>query len=200
MSGFWARFARRVTQVGDVTLLENRFLPMLEVNAAYGNQLLEQPILICAAQLNGSQLEGYDLAGTLLTLELLPASPDSSIWVEQVAWTQAPQLAHVWCDRNDASDWQALVARELARSLERDTGLLAYLAYQGEVATGMMIASSDGICGLWAGADDVARALFARSANDLSRLEVSVPLERRSAFQVGSETARFEVWLSRLKA
>ena len=57
----------------------------------------------------------------------------------------------------------------------------------------MMIASSDGICGLWAGANDVARALFARGAQDFKRLEVIVPLERQSAFPEAIETAQFEI-------
>ena len=180
----------------DVTLLENKFLPMLEVNAAYGDLALEHPISICANQLEDSQLEGSDLAVTLVALGFEAVEITSSIWVEQVAWTQAPQLARVWCDQNDASDWQAFVAGELAHSLERDAGLLAYLAYQNDAATGMMIASSDGICGLWAGAIDVAQALFARGAHDLSRLKVIVACDRRSAFLEAMETARFEIFIT----
>jgi len=59
----------------------------------------------------------------------------------------------------------------------------------------MMVISSDGGCGWWAGTDDVARALFARGASDLNRLEVTVPLERRSVFE-GTETARFEIFIA----
>ena len=189
MSGFWARFAQRVKRVGDVTMLENRFLPMLEVNAAYGAEALEQPISI---RITGSQLEGDDLAGTLIALEFKAVELTSSLWVEQVAWTQAPQLARIWCDQNAAGDWESFVSREFARSLERDTELLAYLAYRDDNAAGMMIASSDGICGLWAGANDVAQALFARGAHDFERLEVTVPLERRHDLEA-METARFEI-------
>ena len=171
---------------------------MLEVNALYSAarlaQPLEQPILLCSSQLEGSGLEGYDLAGTLVALEFHDAPFTSSIWVEQVAWTQAPQLARVWCDLNDASDWLALVARELAHGLESHADLLAYLAYLGDDAVGMMVASSDGIGGLWAGADDAARALFARGANDLGRLEITVPLERSFIWHTHSETARFHVF------
>ena len=165
---------------------------MLEVNAAYGAAVLEQPISIRVGNLEPSQLEGDSLAGMLIALEFEAVELSSDIWVEQVAWTQAPQLARVWCDQNDASDWEALVAAELAHSLERDAGLVAYLAYRNDVATGMMIASSDGICGLWAGANDAARALFARGAHDLPTLEVTVSLERRHDLKA-METARFEI-------
>ena len=166
---------------------------MLEVNAVYGDATLEHPISI---RLESSDLEADNLAATLIALEVKAVAITSSIWVEQVAWTQAPQLARVWCDQNNAHDWQEFVARELARSLERDAGLLAYLAYLDDHAAGMMIASSDGICGLWAGTDDVARALFARGAHDLSTLKVTVACDRRGAFPETMETARFEVFVT----
>ena len=202
MSGFWTRFARRSIQLGALTLLQNQALPMLEVNALYGDSALQQPILIRpnypeTCQLEDCQLEGYDLAGTLVALEFLPDPPDPRLWVEQVAWTQAPRLAGVWCDHNNANDWQEFVTRELARSLESHPDLLAYLAYSGDNAMGMMIVSSDGICGLWAGMDDVALALFARGASDLGQLEVIVPIERRAAFASSAERERFLVWLIR---
>ncbi len=180
-----------------MTTLENPALPMFEVNAVYGDSVLEQPISIRVSDLEPSQLndrllEGHELAGTLIALEFQPDEVLSSIWVEQVAWTQAPQLARVWCNFHGAGDWESFVSRELARNLERDEELLAYLAYQGDDSAGMMIASSDGICGLWAGANDVARALFGRGAHDLAKLEVTVSLERRHDFEA-LETARFEI-------
>lgn len=173
---------------------------MLEVNAAYGDtpsaQLLEQPILVCSAKIGGSQLEGYGLAGTLIALEVHATPFSAKIWIEQVAWTQAPRLATVWCEQNDASDWSDFTARELAHSLERHPDLLAYLAYLGDDAVGMMVASSDGICGWWAGADDVAFALFSRAAGDLGRVQICVPLERRRAFLEARATAGFEIFIT----
>ena len=170
---------------------------MLEVNAAYSNQPINQPIVICPSDLEGSRLEGFDLVGTLVALTVDITPVPISIWVEQVAWTQAPRLAAVWCEQNNASDWLAFVSGEFARSLETHPDFVAYMAYEADAAVGMMIVSSDGFCGLWAGADDVARALFARGANDLKRLAVSVPLERRRAFAINTETASFDIWLSR---
>ena len=167
---------------------------MLEVNALYGLQPLEQTVVIRAASPEESQLEGYDLTGTLVALEVEAVGITSSIWVEQVAWTQAPQLARVWCDAVGAGDWRDFVARELAHALETHADLLAYLAYLGDEAVGMMIASSDGISGLWAGADDAARALFERGSHDLGRLEITVPLERSFIWHTHSETARFHVF------
>ncbi len=168
---------------------------MLEVNALYGDSALEQPILIRPSRLDDSQLEGYDLVGTLIALEFKAVEITSSLWVEQVAWTQAAQLARVWCEHNDASDWQTFVARSLARSLQAHPDLLAYIAYQSKAEVSMMVISSGGCCGWWAGTDDVARALFARGASDLGQLEVTVPIERRSVFE-GTQTARFEIFIA----
>ena len=170
---------------------------MLEVNAAYSNQPINHPIVICPSDLGGGHPEGFDLVGTLVALEVDITPVPIGIWVEQVAWTQAPHLAAVWCEQNSASDWLALTSGELARGLETHPDFVAYIAYEADAAVGMMIASSDGFCGLWAGADDVARALFARGANDLKRLAVNVPLERRRAFAINAETASFDIWLSR---
>ena len=195
MAGFWTRFARRVNQLGDLTLLENQSLPIIEVNAAYSDQPINQAILICPATAEGSTLNGSELTGTLVALEVQTAPLRTSIWVEQVAWTQAALIARVWCNHCAASDWLALVTRELARSLEVDPDLVAYMVYSGDDAVGMMIASSDGFSGWWAGPDDVAAALFARGASDFGRLVVSVPLARRDAFKVHIETARFNLWL-----
>jgi hypothetical protein len=195
IADFWAKFATRDRLEGEIRILENQNLPMLEVNAAYTESVADFPVLISPDNL---EQRGYTLEGALALLEIKPLELSSEIWVEQVPWSRAAALSEVWCAQNNALEWQAEVSKELARILESNRDLLAYLAFGGETATGMMLVSSSGFCGLWAASDEVALALFNRGANDFGALEVTVFTERLELLQLAEFRAleQYRVWIS----
>ena len=199
LADFWTKFARQERLEGNARILENKNLPMLEVNAAYTETVADFPVLLSPSCL---EPHGFNLEGEFVVLSVKPKELDSEIWIEQVPWSRGATLAEVWCAQNDALEWRAEVSRELARSLEANPDLLSYLAFQGDNPLGMMVVSSTGLCGLWAAPNETAIALFNRGANDSGSFEVTVPAVRLETLGLtglpGDARAleQYRVWIS----
>jgi hypothetical protein len=195
IADFWAKFAEVEQLEGEIRILGNKNLPMLEVNAAYTETMADFPVLLSPARL---EPHGFILEREFTLLEVKPFELNPEIWIEQVPWSRGATLAAVWCAQNDALRWQTEVSQELARILETNRDLLAYLAFEGDTATGMMVVSSTGFCGLWAGSDEVAIAMFKRGANDFGSLEVTVPVNRLESLRLAEfcTLEQYRVWIS----
>ncbi len=197
---FWRTFARDERVTAGATALSNAFLPMLEVNATYADAPRAQPIWISAAD---SAPAGWRLEREFRLLHVPNQEVTlESVWVEQVPWSRATALAAVWCATNRAESWLSEVSSELARVLQARRDLMAFLAFEGDTATGMMIvsssAASSGYCGLWAGSESAQAALFVRGAQNFERFEVTAEqtqLERPTKL-FSTELAHGYVWIN----
>ncbi len=192
-----------------VIFLENSNLPILEVNAGFSNSVsdvakLEREfatrgksgILILSEdstiELAASNAQFLPCSG-LVVLEVQAGKSD--LIVEQVSWSQASTLARVWCLQNSALDWQELVAKEIARAMQENPKLTAYLAFEDHQPTGMMIALEPGFSGWLAGGTKALQALTQRLSSDFEHAIVTVPLEKSSSFPKAREIGRLGVWL-----
>ncbi len=199
LEGFWSLFATQTLEFGGLTLLQNPNLPLLEVNCAYGQLETSLKMLPDAWQPPRLWLSSETAQGLLqykgLMLEWGTGYPANMI-IEQVAWTQAPVLARVWCQQHQALEWQDSVANEIARVMQQYPELCAYLAYEADAPTGMLLAMpktgwwhngtpkqwfssqlQGAVSAWWAGKNQIAKALFARAKADFGGLEVSVPTD-----------------------
>jgi hypothetical protein len=196
-SAYWELFAHQTFEADGLVWLQNSNLPILEVNAGYGSNLslleqhcqtLERPCLLVSATLPSNA----EVQHRLTLLEWRGTA--NNVYIEQVPWTRASLLAQAWCEQHHAQPWQALVALELARVLQKTPDLCAYLALESDKPIGMLLAMPkngwwhDGTppnwfspqpqgaaCGWWAGERQTAEALFARASADFGGLEVAVP-------------------------
>jgi hypothetical protein len=190
-TAFWVRLARDVERTDDAVRLENAHLPMLEVNAVHALEPTNSTVLVLP---EGQRPAGYRLEGELALFKP-QVTTDETVWVEQVPWSRAEALACVWCESVGALAWRTEVSTEFARALQSQPDLLAFLALEGDTATGMMLASSDGFAGVTAGSDRALRALLARGAQDFERFTVSLEATRASTLD-GVVLATLEVWIS----
>jgi hypothetical protein len=193
----------------EVILLENSSLPIFEVNAGYPNSVsdvanLEQGflargksgILVLSGDANlelaasNAQFLPYS---SLVLLEVQSEAND--LVVEQVSWSQASNLARVWCLQNSALDWQDLVAKEIASAMQQNPNLIAYLAFENHEPVGMMIALEPGFTAWLAGERKELQALTHRLSSDFEHAVVAVPLENISSFPQAREIERLSVWL-----
>jgi hypothetical protein len=193
----------------EVKFLENLNLPIFEVNAGYPNSVsevinLEQEFL--ARGKSGILILSDDKKLELATsnMQFLPysslvvleiQSETNDLIVEQVSWSQASTLARVWCLQHQALDWQELVAKEIARGMQQNPSLTAYLAFEGHEPTGMMLALEPGFTGWMAGETKALQALTHRLSNDFEQAIVAVPFEQISLFPNAREIERLSVWL-----
>jgi hypothetical protein len=135
-------------------------------------------------------------------------SEANDLIVEQVSWTQASTLARVWCSQHQALDWQDFVAQEIARAMQQNPNLTAYLAFDNHEPVGMMIAllahkiAPDGLFALepgfagWvAGETKALQALTQRLESDFRHAVVAVSLEQISFFPKAREIGRLSVWV-----
>jgi hypothetical protein len=118
---YWRAFSSNPIEVSGAMVLENRDLPILEVNAGYPNepgQILEmkhryaargRPACIIMPEGSSLELEASNAqfvphAGFAVLEyepELEPDWTDMTI-IEQVSWGAARSLAKTWCDLNAA--------------------------------------------------------------------------------------------------
>jgi hypothetical protein len=202
---FWRAFARHERVSAEASVLSNPWLPIFEVNAAYSEASPAHPIWIAQT---ATAPAGWRLERKFSLLHVpKQESALESVWVEQVPWSRAAALAAVWCAVNGAEDWLSEVSKELARVLQTRRDLMAFLAFEGDTATGMMIVSSssvassvssNGYCGLWAGSERARAALFVRGAQNFERFEITAQetqLERLRRPPV-TELAQGYVWIN----
>jgi hypothetical protein len=208
LHSFWACFAQN-QMLEEVNFLENSNLPILEVNAGFPNSSLEIVKLeehFAAHGRTGILVlpgdENLELAASnaqflpYSSLVLLEVKLEASdLVVEQVSWTQATMLARVWCWQHQALDWQELVAKEIARAMQQNPILTAYLAFEDHEPTGMMIALEPGFTAWLAGQTKALQALTHRLSSDFEQAIVAVPLEQISFFPEAREIERLSVWL-----
>ena len=189
--------------------LENLNLPILEVNAGYPNSSLDIAKLEKMFVMRGksgilvlpndeklelaasnAQFQGYS---SLVVLEVKSEAND--LIVEQVSWSQASTLAKVWCSQHSALGWQDLVAKEIARAMQKNPNLLAYLAFENHQPMGMMIVAEPGFSAWLAGETEVLQALTHRLWSDFEQAAVAVPLDHASLLPKAREIERLSVWL-----
>ena len=199
--------------VYGATVLENRQLPILEVNAGYPNasgQILEiqqkyaargRPA--CLILPEGSRLELEASNAQFVPhagYTVLECEPDlEPDWknlptVEQVSWGAARSLAKTWCDSVAAKGWEVSVSSEIARIMPGNPNMLAYLALENDRVIGMGL-SLEG-AGHWLVGDPRSKiAIAKRAAFDIGApMQFSVPLEYLSKFSTMRQLERFVIW------
>ncbi len=193
----------------EVKFLENSNLPILEVNAGYPSSVsdiekLEQEFLARGKpgilvlrdnsnlELAASNAQFLPYSSVVL---LEPQSEINELIVEQVSWTQASTLAKVWCSQHSALEWQDLIAKEIARAMQKFPKLLAYLAFENHQPMGMMIVLEPGFTGWLAGETKALQALTHRLFSDFEQAILAVPPEQASLFPGAREVERLSVWL-----
>ncbi len=196
LEDYWALFAKQKLESTDFLILQNANLPILEVNAGYLKKLesldvlklelerLQRPVFI----VNPESLGKPEYQGLILEWN---GTQNPDIYIEQVSWTQAKQLAVVWCKQHNALEWQELVTLEITKAMQAHKDLIAYVAFEQDKPISMILAmpfsgcwhqqqlfssqTQGAVSGWWAGKPDIAAALFSRVATDFAGLEVSVP-------------------------
>ncbi len=218
LKDYWALFATQVLETKDLTILQNLNLPMLEVNAGYGKDVLllqtqaknlKRPALLVSSRT--PEFGKILVQGVILEWQTQLVS--SSVYIEQVPWTQANALAQSWCERHGAVAWHGLVSLEITRVMQKYPELCAYLALEHEQPIGMLLVMPkngwwhDGtpvqwfsnqpqgaVSAWWAGRPEVLEALFDRASTDFLGLEVSLPLEMVKPQWRGANTTEFAVF------
>ncbi len=155
---------------------------------------VDAPVLVLPV---GWQPRGYALKGRLALLEVAAMTLQAEVWVEQVPWSRADTLARVWCSAVGAYGWEETLARDLAQTMQVQPDLLAYLAFEGDAATGMMlVSSSERFSGLWAGTRAATDALLQRGRLEFSGFAVSANPSQLDAVPTSSVVGELEVWVS----
>lgn len=226
LKDYWALFATQIIESKNLTLLQNPNLPILEVNAGYGDDVLflqaqakklQRPALLVSSQaLDLVSSQGLELVHTLRQGAILEwqVKNDHSVYVEQVAWTQANALTQCWCEMHKAISWHGLVSIEIARVMQNYPEMCAYLAIEHEQPIGMLLAMpkngwwhngspaewfsnqpEGAVSAFWAASrPEIASALFERASTDFMRLEVSLPLEKIKTKWAGFNKTDFAVF------
>jgi hypothetical protein len=210
---YWQAFSSDYSQISGAVVLENRHLPILEVNAGYPNapgQILAikqqyaargRPACLIlpegsSLELEASNAQFVPLAG-FAVLECEPElEPD---WtkvplVEQVSWGAARSLAKTWCDQVGARGWEFSISSEIARIMPNTPNMLAYLALEKDSLIGMGFAL-EGMVFWLAGETQAKTAIIKRAAFDTGMaLRFGVPLEQLSDFLTMFQAGRYVIW------
>jgi hypothetical protein len=210
---YWQAFSSDQSEVAGALLLENRQLPILEVNAGYPNasgQILEikqkyvargRPACLILPEASSLELEASNAqfvphAG-FAVLECEPElEPDWNLlpMIEQVSWGAARSLAKTWCDSVGAKGWEAIISNEIARIMPNNPNMLAYVALENDSVIGMGLALEGSVHWL-AGETPAKSAIVRRTAFDTGTvLQFSVPLEQLSDFSTMRQLERYVIW------
>ncbi len=177
-------------------MLENRNLPFLEVNAAYPTSSHQIPALEAWFAARGrsgvlilpedSHLEivvnnsGFESHSSLSVLEITgDAALEPQVWVEQVPWSLGRAVGEIIAVSKGANVWAELISTEVARVMQMNPSVTAYLAYHGDQPVGALlrIGGSSYLSGVMNAGSKVnaARALANRAALDAGgKLELGV--------------------------
>lgn len=210
---YWRAFSSDFNEVSGATVLENRGLPILEVNAGYPTmpgQILEikrfyaargRPAVLILPEGSNLELEASNAqflprAG----FAVLPCEPefepDWHLWptVEQVSWGAARALAQTWCESVGARGWEASISNETARVMPKNPSILAYTALESDRVIGMGFAL-DGLLHWLAGNAKTKTAIIKRAAFDSGNpVQFSVSLEQVPQFPLMRELERHVIW------
>jgi hypothetical protein len=210
---YWRAFSSDLHEVSGGLVLENRQLPILEVNAGYPNaagQILEikrfyrtrgRPA--CLILPKGSNLEReasnaqfvphIGFAVLECETELEPNWTPLPV-VEQVSWGAARTMAQTWCDRVGARDWEGRVSSEIARAMPKNPNMLAYVALEADQVIGMGFAL-DGSIHWLAGEPHSKIAIIKRGAFDSAgAVQFSVLVEQLPHCSTMQQLERYVVW------
>jgi hypothetical protein len=210
---YWRAFSSDFNGILGAPVLENRWLPILEVNAAYptaAGQILEikrfykargRPA--CLILLEGSNLElEASNAQFLPHAEFVVLEWESKRvpeWglmpnIEQVSWGAARALSQTWCESVGAHGWETNVSNEIARVLPNNSSILAYAAFEADRVIGMGFAL-DGVLHWLAGNAKTKTAIIKRAAFDSGNpIQLSVSLEQIPQFPLMRELERYVIW------
>ena len=210
---YWQAFSSDQHEISGAIVLENRHLPILEVNAGFPNapgQIQEikrfyatqgRPAVLILPEGSSLELEASNAQfvpnGGFVVRECEPGlEPDWNLLlvVEQVSWGAARSLAQTWCNQVGARGWEVSVSGEIARVMPSNPGILAYLAFEKDSVIGMGIALEGSVHWL-AGEMRAKNAIIKRAAFDLSiPVRFCVPLEIDSEFSTVPQLERYVVW------
>ncbi len=200
-------------------VLENRNLPFLEVNAAYPTSSHQIPALEAWFKARGragvlvlpenSHLKivvnnaGFESHSSLDVLEIVgDAALEPQVWVEQVPWSLGRVVGEIIAVSKGANAWAELISTEVARVMQSDSSVTAYLAYHGDQPVGALL-ESGGSSFFWgvtsAGSKvNAARDLANRAALDAGgTLEFGVQNGDHEHFEDSSILDRFYAWVKR---
>jgi hypothetical protein len=158
LTSFWSRFALEQHTVGRASVLENRNLPFLEVNAGYptsSHHVLALGALFAVRGRPGvlilpehSDLEiavnnaGFESHSSVRVLEIVgDSSLRPQVWVEQVSWSLGRAVGEVIAVSHSANAWAELISTEVARVMQANPSVTAYLAYHGDQPVGALLES-----------------------------------------------------------
>ena len=214
MQRYWRAFSSNFNGVSGATVLENRGLPILELNAGYPTapgQILEikrfyaargRPAVLILPEGSNLELEASNAqfvphAGFAVVASEPELEPD---WkhlptVEQVSWGEARALAQTWCESLGAGGWEASVSNEIARVMPANANILAYTALEADRVIGMGLALDAALHWL-AGNADAKTAIVKRAAFDAGNpVQFSVSPEQVSQFPSMPELGRHVIWI-----
>jgi hypothetical protein len=210
---YWQAFSSDQFEVAGAVVLENRHLPILEVNAGYPNapgQILEikwfyaargRPACLILPEGSNLELEASNAqfvphAGIAVLECESKLEPDwtKMTLVEQVSWGTARSLAKTWCDQVGARAWEVNVSSEIARLMPSNPNILAFLALEQDQVIGMGFALEGAVHWL-AGEMRAKSAIIKRVAFDAGiPVQFSVALEQIPAFPLMRELERYKIW------
>ena len=217
LESFWSRFALERREIEGATALENRNLPFLEVNAAYPTRADQIPALeswfaargrpgalifpdntIIEIAANNAGLQGF---GSFSLLEVVgEPSSEPQVWVEQVPWSLGRAVGEIIAVSRGANAWAELISTEVARVMQANSDVTAYLAYYGDQPVGAMLEA--GGSGLLWGATSLGAsvgaglALANRAALDAGGiLEINAQGAELEDFASARVLERYAVWV-----
>jgi hypothetical protein len=210
---YWRAFSSNLIEFSGAMVLENRQVPILEVNAGYptaSGQILEikqfyatrgRPACLILPEGSGLELEASNAQFVPhVGFAVLECEPDlEPDWknmpsIEQVSWGAARSLAKTWCDQVGARGWEVSVSSELARIMPGNPNILAYVTLENDRVIGMGLSLEGGIHWL-VGDPRSTIAIAKRAAFDIgAQMQFSVPLEHLSDFAAVRQLERFVIW------
>jgi hypothetical protein len=209
LESYWRAFS---SNSGE-NMLENRGLPILEVNAGFPKAIGHilkikhfyaargRPACLILPessklQLAASNAQFVPHAG-FVVLECQPEFEPN--WmngpiIEQVGWDAARSLAQNWCDSVGATGWEVSVASEIARVMPVHPKILAYQALENSHVVGMGFVFEGDLHWL-AGDAQTKRVIVRRAAFDAGGpIQFSVGPEETPSFQASIELQRHVIW------
>jgi hypothetical protein len=210
---YWRVFSSDLNEVSGALVLENRNLPILEVNAGYPtepDQILKikqfyvargRPACLILPVGSNLELEASN-AQFVPHAEFVVLACEPELepnWnqlptVEQVSWGAARTLAQTWCESVGARGWEVSVSSQLARVLPENPKMMAYTAFEADRVIGMGLVLY-GVLHWLAGNSKTKAAIVKRAVFDAGNpVQFSVPLEQAPQFPIMCELGRYVIW------
>ncbi len=214
---YWTVFSTQINTVGDdVFILENREFPFLEANAGYPFtrqgiptmnvwfKAKDRPGVLILPASSELELQARNAGFTpysstnLLWLQA-DADLETSVWVEQVPWNLARAVGEVIAVAKGANAWAEQISTEVARAMQSNPNLTAYLAFHADQPVGALLALNN-TSFLWGvtrtGANVGATAtLINRAALESGTLRLSAQEHELEVFQHAQILERIVAWV-----